>query len=929
MRRTALFLLAAFLLGAVPGHAQWKTLKTPAFVLFYPAAREQQALEVLAVLEATGGYVEKTLGGRARRVAVVLTDVGIESNGLTDPVFRRILLYPYSPSPQSAASLASLQSWWRLLWIHEYAHWVHLDMASGVPMVLKALLGNVAAPNLFAPAWLHEGISVYAESGFSPGEGRLNDGSFAAYVTALAREDALPSIAAATFQDSDFPGGTGPYLYGGVFLGYLVETYGEEALREFLRGTSSSLLSYLSPFLPAVGLDCSARRAFGKSLRKLWQQWGEEERLQASRVQAGGPEDPSVRLGADPGWLEEPVAWGGQLFYRRSRPLDTRPLETRWVHELVRLDPDGGGEEVLVRSPGPFTGPLVVRDGTLYYALLELGRGFANTELAGYGFEAQVLGLDLQSREHLPLLRAPLRTFAVLADGDLLCSLDRQEHFGSEIALFRRTTGALERLFETEYLVAEIANGPEGVFVSARRDGESFGVYRVSGLSGFGPADALDPGALRLEPVLGSGSTEGWLSLGGGRLYFAANPGGQHRIYGLELSSGRRGVSATLDYQSAPAFDPASGRLYGLGLEPGGYTLYEVADPLAASPSAAWTPATGPTTGPPPAPWAPPPVPEERVRRGGYLDNLATLLPKAVLPVLFAFNTATWDVQLGATLLGMSALGDLSYDLSVFYDSFSGRAELEAALQVRPALPLQAELYFSTHGTTSLGLTVVSPLVRRLSSGLSYLSLGAGARLFDAGFSRFELTPLLGVGLRGPFTRLGVQLSLPGESRVLGSQQDALALLGGLELSQLLGPVQLGFEAVGVSSFVGPAWRLPAPPAYAEGLPALLGAEGRLELCVPVLRVRWGLWNPAVYLEDVYLAAFTEAALNESLALQLSAGGELHLELRALAAATGVPVDLFLRVAVSREGELGVSFGVESYGLEDYIRSHRREVIKQ
>ncbi|MBN1838254.1 MAG: hypothetical protein JW820_20515, partial [Spirochaetales bacterium] len=714
MRRTTLLLLAALLLAAAPGHAQWKTLKTSAFVLFYPRSREQQALEVLAVLEATSGYVEQTLGRPGRRIAVVLTDVGIESNGLTDPVFRRILLYPYSPSPGSAGSLGSLQSWWRLLWIHEYGHWVHLDMASGVPRALRTLFGNVLAPNLYAPTWLHEGICVYAESGYSPSEGRLNDGTFAAYVAALAREDALPSIAAATFQDNDFPGGTGPYLYGGVFLGHLVDSYGEEALRKFLRGTSSSVLSYLSPLIPAVGLDRSARRAFGQSFRKLWEQWREAERLEALRLEAVGLAPPAAVLTSRPGWLEEPIARGGELFFRRSRPLDTRALETRWIYELLRLDPDSGREEALVRSPGPFTGPLAIRDGTLYYALLELDGGFANTELAGYGFTAQVWGLDLQTLKRRRLFRAPLRTFAVLADGDLLCSLDRTESFGSEIAVFRRGSGRLETLFETEYLVAEIASGPEGLFVSARRDGESFGVYRVhsggssggslwapgaaeltgAALSGAavpgptvavaGPTAAgrssapLDPGRLSLEPLLGSSSTEGWLCLGGGRLYFAANPGGRHRIYAWELDSGRAAVSASLDYQSAPAYDPRTRRLYALTLEAGGYTLCEVPDPLA-QPAAAAAPAPQRALREPagpaavaesgaapahPARWQPPPVPEERVRRGGYLDNLATLLPKAVVPLLFAFDTATYNVQVGAALLGMSALGDLQYDLS-------------------------------------------------------------------------------------------------------------------------------------------------------------------------------------------------------------------------------------------------------------------------
>ena len=273
--------LASLLVAALPAQALWKSFKTSAYILFYPEERESQALELLTVLEADGAYVEESLGYRPRRIAVVLTDLGIQANGLTDPLFRRILLYPYSPSPEKGGSLASLgtvQSWWRLLWVHEYGHWTHLDMAAGAPAALRALFGNAMAPNLFAPTWLHEGICVYLESAHSRYEGRLNDGTFAAYAGVLAREQALPSLAAATFQDSDFPAGVGPYLYGGLFLGYLAETYGEEALREFLRRTSSSLGSYLSPLIPALGIDCAARRSFGRSFPALWREWQEAER---------------------------------------------------------------------------------------------------------------------------------------------------------------------------------------------------------------------------------------------------------------------------------------------------------------------------------------------------------------------------------------------------------------------------------------------------------------------------------------------------------------------------------------------------------------------------------------------------------------------------------------------------------------------------
>ena len=964
MSRTVLFLLVWLLIHALPGGAspaasgrvRWKTLKTPAFTVFYPQERERQAVEILSVLENVRGYVEQTVGKTGGPIAVVLADLGIESNGLTDPVFRRMVLYPYSPS---TGSLSTLQSWWRLLGVHEYTHWVHLSAASGLPGVLTAVFGNILAPNLLAPAWLLEGLCVYAESGLSPYEGRLNDGTFDAYVATLAREQALPSVAAATFQSSEFPGGMGPYLYGGVFFGYLADTYGEEALREFIDRTSSSVFSYLSPLLPAAGVDSRARKAFGKPFRVLWDQWREAEGRQASSFPV-----PESVLTARPGWLEAPVARNGLLYFRRLRVQDSRPLETRRVYELVSLDPDSGRERVLVRTPASFTGPLVVGEEVLYYALLDVERGFANTELSSYGFTAQVWELELATGRRRRLFRAPLRTFAVLGDGDVLCSLDRAGSFGSELRLFRRSEGGLQTLFETDVLVSEIHSGAAGLFVSARRDGESFGVYRVHGpgrllesgtvLTGAALAgpDVSFPGLsaeeLRLEPLADSPFSEGQLCLAGNRLYFSANPEGRHRIYGRDLESGRTAVADSLGYQSAPAFDPATGRLFALSLEAGGFTLCELADPLRevdppgqaarrheAEPPAGTDPLRHGTALPQAADvpgnadlsaWRQPapPLPDDQIRRGGYLDNLATLLPRVLLPVL-GFDSFTRTVQAGAAVLGRSALGDLEYLLGLFYDSHSAQAEAMATLRLQPAAPVAVELDFSSVGANSLGLTVVSPLYWSLTPGLWYVTAGAAARLFEEDFSRLAIAPLLGLGLRGPSTALEARLRLPLERLELGSDRNALALVGGLELVQALGPLEFRLEALGVESFFGSPTDLPPPPGYAVGLPALRGGYAGLDLWVPLVRIRRGLWNPGIHLDDLYAAVFVRGALNEAPALQLSYGGELHLELRALAAGTGVPVNAFVRVALTREGQPGLALGVQVSGLEDYVRGTRRE----
>ena len=84
MNRRPFLLLIFLLCVALPSFSLWKTLKTEAFTVFYPDGREQQAVDILEVLEYYRGYTKDLVGGEPRRVAVVLEDVGVQSNGLTD-----------------------------------------------------------------------------------------------------------------------------------------------------------------------------------------------------------------------------------------------------------------------------------------------------------------------------------------------------------------------------------------------------------------------------------------------------------------------------------------------------------------------------------------------------------------------------------------------------------------------------------------------------------------------------------------------------------------------------------------------------------------------------------------------------------------------------------------------------------------------------
>jgi hypothetical protein len=913
MRRTLLLLSCLLTLCGGPGFAIWKTLKTDSFVLFYPAGRESQALDALGSLERHRGYVEALIGRAGGRLPVVLADAGTESNGYADFIFRRIHLYLYPPSVEE---LAFSPSWWDLVGVHEYSHWLHLTSASGLPAALAWALGDAYAPNGFVPDWLAEGMAVYAESGITPYGGRLNDGTFDAYLAVRLLSLRPPSLAEATFAPPAYPGGTGPYLFGGEFIHYLAETYGREALTRFIRQNGRAMLSYLSPLLPLVGLDRTARAVFGKRFAALWQDWilWETRRL-SSRPVPGQPISP-------PAWrLGNPVVYDGRLYSLRSLPTPAGPFEIRWRHELRVLDPFSGKERLLLRSASSFTQGLRMREGRLYYAVEELRPGLANVEMLSYGACSVIYAYDLQRGRSRRVLRYPLRAFEPLPGGDIVLSKDRTDGFGSEILLWKRKPEAGEvnprLLLRSEYLVREMLVEGERILISARLEGENFRIHRVQ------------PGSFQARPIVAGPYASGGMSLAGDRLLFVANENGRYAVYAGDPDAAeefRPSVRLTdADYASAAAYDPTGGRLYYKGLHAGGYALFGMDLDLRGvgwgaagpEPQAASLPAAGAKDRTAPA--------EVPARRGGYGDNLLTLFPRLITPTL-SLDTVRGRYLAGLSVLGTSALGDIRYHVSGLLDVQTGAPAAQGGFcYLLP--PLTFSLLGSTLDSGSLEATLEAPLLRRLTPLGHSLTLGLSAVLSGADLAARYYEPFLGFSLAGPLNEIIGTVGAPFERLELGSLQNSLAVRGQIAFTQALLFGALKVSLLGIHDFERQPWRLPAPRGYSEGLAASSGFTLDLDIALRLLKIRQGFWNPPLYVQDVYFSPFATAALNEELELQAAGGLEMHWEIKVLAAYTGWPVDLILRAAVNREGLFSFGFFLAVPELlEELCPIHQRRI---
>ena len=926
-------------------YGEWKTVKNDSFTVFYPSGNEIRALEVLGLLEFYRKTVEELTGNSSKSLSVVLEDPGAMSNGYADPLFHRVHLFTYPPS---SGELGFTQNWWSLVGVHEYTHLLHLTNSGGFPSFLTFLFGSYLSPNIFQPGWMSEGIAVYSESRLSPFSGRLNDGTYDAYLGALVREDRFPSLVEATYAPLSFPGGRGVYLFGGTFFDYLSGAYGEESFSRFFKSFGSSILSYLSPFIPALGIDRTAGEIYGKSFPELWKEYraAAEERFKDS-YQEGEPV-------TDHGWyVEDPLVLDGKLFFKRSYPVKTASFLERWRYELIELDLYTGKESTLVSSPSPFTSRLVSREGKLYYATLDLKPGFANYQYNSYGFCSVLHEYDPAAGRDRSVFRELIRGFTVITGGEILFSRDREDTFGSRLYRLKRGDGETpELLFETDYLIREILADENGLlYLSARRDRQSFSLYTLD-LNGLdlrartGRSPDRESGTL--NPLLESSYSEGGLYLSGEKLFFSANYGGIYSIFCYDLEENRLSGLTDSGYASSPAYDRESGRLYFVGLGSEGYDIYrkkarfqetQVPDYTAHPDRDNTSPAFSLPADPQPAyslsagtqPVAVPPgLPENEIRRGGYFDNLLTLFPKVFYPVFSAVITPDFslvDIMAGAGIMGVSALGDFQYTLDGMYNFTGKRPEVEFFLNTLVLSPLLFSVRFSTMGWKSLEASLEAvlelPLYKSLSAGFSSLSLGLSGEIFRDDFSRKQIEPFLKAGFLYPYLQLSMFFGFPFERKELGSSMDLFALVLGTILTKQLWNTEVKLGMTGVYDLGASYWVLPVLRGYGTGLICRAGAVLSLDYSIPLFKIRKGLWNPALFLGDFFINPFFDFALNDNLEYRFAGGLEIHQEIKGLALAAGVPIDLSAGVAVNREGVWSLRFALRAAVGEGFFSRNK------
>ncbi|MBO4891523.1 MAG: hypothetical protein J5502_02855 [Prevotella sp.] len=217
---------------------------------------------------------------------LLLTDWEDDGNGGATPLPRSLIQIGMAPLSMSYYINPSIERY-RQLFNHEYTHIVMSDkynrrdqnwrkffgtkVGTDKAHPLSALWSYLSVPRWYAPRWYHEGIACFMETWLGGGVGRALGGYDEMYFRSIINEDdKLFSVVGLETEGStmDFQMGANAYLYGTRFVNYLAAEYGYDKLIRFYNRTSDSRTFFGKQF----------KQVYGQPLRKVWNEWKEEEK---------------------------------------------------------------------------------------------------------------------------------------------------------------------------------------------------------------------------------------------------------------------------------------------------------------------------------------------------------------------------------------------------------------------------------------------------------------------------------------------------------------------------------------------------------------------------------------------------------------------------------------------------------------------------
>jgi hypothetical protein len=852
--------------------AWWSSYKTDQFTVLYFDGYEKQALELLSAMERNKTVPETITGNKCRNLPLVLEDFGQVSNGVTDPIHNVIHDFVYYDGAPG------VENWMRNVGLHEYTHMCQLQESKGIPSFLS-WFSTALRPNIFYPDWFTEGLAVYTESQYSKYEGRLNDGIFESYLAARVSGARFPSILDATYQPLEYPSGDGIYIYGSAFLNYLSKKYGQDKFAKLLDESSGSIMTYFTPFIPALGMDSFSKDVYGKNMPQLWNEWTLYELDRLSSYAQEGVRSTSV------GWYtDSPVVNGNKLFYKRNYPVKTGAFRYYWFNEIVERDLNDDSEKVISSNNASYILPVRPSGNKIFFALSRDGGGYPNALERSGGLTTAVYEHNLVTGAEKEILYGDIRAFCSPDPDTVVYAVQKKLEQGCDIFKFDCRSGTKEKMFSTGLTVDEMSCGGGRIVAACHAPWEQQGIFE------------MDAEKKQFNKIIDTAYFESmpFLTDDGKKVFFTANYNRHYSAYCYEFDSKKTFRATENGVGMYPSYDSLKNRIYFKGLNSYGYDIYTEEY----KPTEFVLPAEEPEKKPDGFD-----LKENEYTKGSWFDDIATMYPVQRYPA--AVLDGSRAAALGLGLQGGDAIGYFTYSAECFYDINGKRPLYNMNFGTEITAPVELLVSYNDirqYEDRSLYLNINTPLIADTPSGITGLHAGVEAGLIK-GLTRMQLMPYVNSNVDYPGMDIYMSLSSPYETGRMGSDY-RLGGYGDLIFSKYTGgsEIKAGIHGIYDPKITDPTAFTPIR-GYGKAIESKEGISASFDFSRPVIKLRGGMWNPNIYLEDLCAGMFVDAAGGKGCGPQTSGGIEMHLETKF---ALIVNADMGVRFAVNKDGEFTV-----------------------
>jgi len=312
--------LSSLTVIAVPRYdpsLNWQVLESPHFSVYFCKQQnkdisssnnptyEQLAQQIADIAEETYQQVNTQLGSpnkhhHLQKIAIIMEDFSDYALGFTSSFPHRVIRLSLTASTAKSFDM-KFKSWLKMVITHEYTHLAHFEMTAGSTTALRALFGQILAPNALQPIWSTEGLAVYNETKFTTG-GRGIDSRYDMYLRMAALENQFNTLDQISgYYLTSWPDGSAPYIYGQSLIHFIAQKYGEDKV---------IALSEIFCEYPYLGFNYAVKKAIGLNLEELYQSWKdilqEKYQLQAQKILSQKELTPSRQLTKYNYWVDYP-----------------------------------------------------------------------------------------------------------------------------------------------------------------------------------------------------------------------------------------------------------------------------------------------------------------------------------------------------------------------------------------------------------------------------------------------------------------------------------------------------------------------------------------------------------------------------------------------------------------------------------------------